>query len=281
MFGFGKKKVPPPLCPSNPGIGIEAKLAFANGGGSWTEEVNLVHIAADILRNHSYRTIDEKTHLRHPDSGFAILPQLVGVQPLEKGGVRTVTTMQVHHPTLAPQGIFEYQHAAGDTVRDSVGKGIDQWVQTDFVTLLESLLPKPKSCTALVMSFPANGDKRARVRRAILGPVAHFMEKPPSADTKATPDDEHPFCPCCLLTRSFEAFKELIEDERFYGLRLFAARDAAGVTQADCRVNGEDWERGAQALRTYVEKWPAAGYEFRKQYVVLQSIKESDHEAPL
>src|SRR6516164_11027463 len=159
MFGFGKKKVPPPLCPSNPGIGIEAKLAFANGGGSWTEEVNLVHIAADILRNHSYRTIDEKTHLRHPDSGFAILPQLVGVQPLEKGGVRTVTTMQVHHPTLAPQGVFEYQHAAGDTVRDSVGKGIDQWVQTDFVTLLESLLPKPKSCTALVMSFPANGDK--------------------------------------------------------------------------------------------------------------------------
>jgi hypothetical protein len=37
-------------------------------------------------------------------------------------------------------------------------------------------------------------------------------------------------------------------------------------------VNGEDWEKGAQALREYAKTWPPAGYEFRKQYVVLQTL---------
>ncbi len=55
--------------------------------------------------------------------------------------------------------------------------------------------------------------------------------------------------------------------------RLFAAREQDGTPLADCRVNGEDWAHGAQALRKYAITWPAAGYEFRKQYVVLQSIK--------
>jgi hypothetical protein len=39
-------------------------------------------------------------------------------------------------------------------------------------------------------------------------------------------------------------------------------------------VNGEDFEKGAQALRDHGATWPAAGYEFRKQYVVLQSIEK-------
>ena len=41
--------------------------------------------------------------------------------------------------------------------------------------------------------------------------------------------EEHPFCPCCLLTGSFEAFRELIEGNGFHGLRLFAARDVVGA----------------------------------------------------
>jgi hypothetical protein len=74
------------------------------------------------------------------------------------------------------------------------------------------------------------------------------------------------------LTKSFEAFKELMEGSGFYGLRLFAAHDQNGVPQADCRVNGEDWEKGAEALRSYVTTWPGTAYEFRKQYVVLHTV---------
>ena len=86
-------------------------------------------------------------------------------------------------------------------------------------------------------------------------------------------DAEHPFCPCCFLTNTFDAFKALMESDRFYGIRLFAARGEDGSPQADCRVNGQDWEDGKRALLGYVETWPQAGLEFRKQYVVMQTLR--------
>jgi hypothetical protein len=278
MFGAGRKKSAPPLCPANPGIGAEVKVAFETAGRSWTEEVNLVDLAAAVFKERGYLVTNEKTWLLHSDSGFTILPQVVEIQPLDNGGVRTVTTMQTCHPTLSPTGVFEYQHSAGDSIADSISNGFDQWVQTDFVPLLDALQPQPETCTTLVMEFPAKGAKLARVRRAVLGPVAHFMQQQPNKPEESAPE-EHPFCPCCLLTQSFEAFRDLIEGEGFYCLRFFAARDTEGSPQADCRVNGEDWERGAQALREYVRTWPPAGYEFRKQYVVLQTIEKAAERA--
>jgi hypothetical protein len=272
MFGFRKKKPAPPLCQSNPGAGVEARVALSTGDRSWTEKVNVVNLAAEVLHKHGHAVTNEKTWLQHADSGFMILPQLVAIQPLE-GGVQTVTTVQVNHPTLAPRGVFEYQHSAGDSIAAAITKGIDQWVQMDYAPLLGATRARPESCTVMEMAFPAKDGVPARTRRAILGPVAHFMQQPPG-QAEGNASEEHPFCPCCLLTRSFEAFKELIEGHGFYGLRLFAARDTEGVPQADCRVNGEDWERGAQALCEYARTWPPAGYEFRKQYVVLQTIEK-------
>jgi hypothetical protein len=77
-----------------------------------------------------------------------------------------------------------------------------------------------------------------------------------------------------LLTTSFETFKDLIESSGFYGLRLLPLRDERGSPQADSRVNGADWDEGAEAVRRYVVTWPAAGFEVRQQYVVLQTINE-------
>ena len=273
MFEFFKKKPALPLCPANPGMGIEAKVAFSNGERSWSEEVNLVSLAATAFKSRGCQVANQKTWLLHSESGYMIQPQLVAIQPLEDGGVQTTTTVQCNHPTLVPDGVFEYQHSTGDNLDDSISKGLDQWLQTDFIPLLDAARLKPESCTMLEMTFPAD-DRPARVRRAILGPVAHVVQNPP-ARPEGNGSEEHPFCPCCLLTNSFEAFRELIEGDGFYGLRLFAMRSPEGAPEADCRVNGEDWERGAQALREYVHTWPEAGFEFRKQYVVLRSIDKS------
>jgi len=283
MFGF-RKKTAPPLCKSNPGICVEGKVAFARGDRSWTEEFNTVSLAASALQERGFAVRTEKTWLVHEDSGFLLLPQLVELQPLDDGGVRTVTTIQTNHPGLAPDGLFEYQHSTGDSSADSIRKGFDQWAQVDFPPLIDALRPKPQACTMLEMAFPAKDAAPARVRRAILGPVMHYVTSPAASNEGRAADalaqgeagDAHPFCPCCLLTRSLETFRELIEDDGFYGLRLYAMRDEQGIPQADCRVNGNDWEKGAQALRDYVKTWPAAGFEFRKQYVVLHSVaKES------
>ena len=283
MFGF-RKKTAPPLCKSNPGICVEGKVAFARADRSWTEEFNTVTLAASALQGRGFAVRAEKTWLVHEASGFILLPQLVELQPLDDGGVRTVTTIQTNHSELAPDGLFEYQHSTGDNAADSIRKGFDQWAQVDFPPLIDALRPKPQTCTMLEMTFPAKDGAPPRVRRAILGPIMHYMASPSAgnedstraADAPAHEDagDAHPFCPCCLLTRSFQTFRELIEGDGFYGLRLYAMRDAEGAPLADCRVNGDDWEKGAQALRDYVRTWPEAGVEFRKQYVVLHSVAE-------
>jgi hypothetical protein len=124
------------------------------------------------------------------------------------------------------------------------------------------------------MTLPQKDASPDLRRRAVLGPVAHYAERPAakSDGTSGSETEEHPFCPCCLLTNSFQAFQSLLEAEGFCGIRLDAARDENGKPQADCRVNGGDWEAGAQALRNYVKTWPARGFEFRKQYVVIQTL---------
>jgi len=265
---FGARK-PPPICPSNTaGMGTAGKVELSNGEQSWTEHFDVVSEAAAAFKSRSHVVTTHKTWLEHGESGFLIQPQLAELQLLESGGVRTVTTMQVNHPALIPAGVFEYQHSTGDTVVSSLTKGFDQWVQTDFVTFLDALRIKPEFCTMMEMTFPAKDGKPELVRRAVLGPVTHMSQTPTDAA-----EGHAPVCPCCLLTNSFEAFRELMGGDAFYGLRLFALRDGDGNPGADCRVNGDDWEKGAQALRAYAHTWPAAGYEFRKQYVVLQTVE--------
>jgi hypothetical protein len=272
MFGFFKKAPGPTKLRSNPGIGTEAKMAMSNGERSWSEAINVVDLAAAALEKQGHRVAHRKTWLEHTESGFTLLPQLVGVQPLDDGGMHTVTTMQSHHPTLIPTGIFEYQHSAGNDVKVAIANGLEQWVQTDFVPLLEALQTQPQSCMQMQMEFPAKDGKSARVRRAILGPIAHYAQEP--IDPKTHAPDDHPFCPCCMLTKSFEAFRQFIEGDDFFALRMFAARDKTGEANADCRVNGDDYNPGMAALRQYASTWVPAGYEFRKQYVVLHTLKK-------
>ena len=168
--------------------------------------------------------------------------------------------------------MFEYQHSVGEGLERSIAAGFDQWRQVDLPVLLDALLPKPAACMALEMAFPATATGPGRSRRRCSAPSPTTARtRPPGLPRSADPDgEEHEFCPCCLFTRSFEAFKSLIESDDFYAIRLYAARDVEGQPQADCRVNGQDWDAGKAALIKYVSTWPAAGYEFRKQYVVLQ-----------
>jgi hypothetical protein len=187
--------------------------------------------------------------------------------------VHTVSTVQVNHPTLAPAGVFEYQHSGGETLNESVAEGLAQWVKMDFVVLVDALRPKPGTCSAMEMSFPAKEGLPARKRRAVLGPVYHARNS-----GERTEPEEHPFCPCCLLTNSFEAFKDLVMGYDVHFLRLFAMREH-GEVGADCRVDGHDFEPGAEALRAYARTWPGGGFEVRKQLVVVQSVEISDAES--
>ncbi|MGP0067264.1 MAG: DUF6348 family protein [Isosphaeraceae bacterium] len=271
----------PTISKANPGIGVKGRVELARGAETWSEALDLVQSMVRVMEQQGHSAVPHETWLELPDPGLVIQPQLVEFYVLKDGGVRTVTTVEASHPEVFPGGIFEFQHATGNNMEASVDRGFEQWSQIDLVTLLDALRPKPQSCTMMQMSLPATDERPARLRRAVLGPVGHLRANPTAVTHESCPtqpgeagtgDDDHPFCSCCFLTRSIAAFKSLIEGDGFRAIRFFAARGVDGSPMADCRINGEDWEPGAQALREYVKTWPGVGYELRKQYVVLQTI---------
>jgi len=231
-----------------------------------TSEPDVAEMAASVMEQRGLAVARDGAWLRHRDSGIGIRPHLLQSQA-SGSFVRSVMVVMTSHPRLAPDGIFEYQHAVAGTLSEAIRSGFDQWLQIDFTVFLDALRDRPEHCMTLEWRFQRDGAPE-RIRRAVLGPVAHMVTHP----ERASGDGEHPFCPCCLLTNTYEAFQRFIEADAFYGIRFFAARNDDGSTQADCRVNGEDWQTGQRALCDYVDTWPQAGFEFRKQYVVLQTL---------
>lgn len=268
MFDWLKPKLPP-ISPAkslaNPSRGIKASIAFSNAERTWKEDVDLLSCLSGVLQTGGYSFSTGKSWIEMA-CGLILLPGIVSFKPLQKGGVQTLTTVEVSHPAGIPAGVFEFQHSTGDDTFQSVAKGFEGWMQMDLPVFLDALRAKAEKCTFMDFDIPAEGNTPARKRRVVLGPASHYATAPADDQKEA-----HPFCPCCLFTQSMEVMKPKIFDGLFYGIRLFAMRDHDGTPGADCRVNGQDWEPGKSALIEYVKSWPNRGVEFRKQYVVIQT----------
>jgi hypothetical protein len=274
MLSWFKRKKPAAKPPAHQSMVQVINVAFSDGERTWQESADLLQILERVLveqNNHRVSKLDQWLLL--DDSGVTLGPSLENLTPVHQKGVQTVTTIDIRHAAFNVERIYEYQHSSGNSTEESLAFGFDQWAKTDLVALLDALRTAPVDCTTLDMEFPASGTTPARHRQAVLGPVAHTCERPrPPRERPPENQDDHDFCPCCLLTHSFEAFKKLIEDDTLYGIRLLALRDQNGDAAADCRVNGEEWEAGKKALRSYVSTWDDAGFEMRKQYVVLRTV---------
>lgn len=260
VMNLNRNKPYKPVKPDgHEGAGTEGRIAFSNAERTWEESFDLIEILEGVLQKHQLTSRGEDGWLVI-DNDLYLLPEIVSIAPLEGGGARTVTSVSVAHEKYIPEGLFEYQHATGKDTNSALAAGIDSWVEVDLPVLMDAVGNNLETCTAMDMEFP---EPAHRIRRALLGPVYHLA----SRNTEF--EEEHPFCPCCLLTNSFEAFRHEIEGEGFYGIRLLVLRDEAGEASADCRVNGIDSEMGKEYLRKYGETWPDRGFEFRKQYVVI------------
>lgn len=247
-----------------PDFGVRAKMAFANAGRTWDEQVDLIELAGNALREEGQQVVCHNDWIELRESGMILRPRLRAFQPMHPQGAQTTTTIALSHPRFGEKGIYEYQHSTGQSTADALGKGFQQWCKVDLAVLLDALQGKPKACMVMQADFPAEGRRAARTRRGVMGPVAHLRQRPEPQG------EEHPFCACCFFTRTMPAFKRFFEDDGFYALRFFGMRDQDGQVHADCRVNGDEFEDGKDAIRQYVQSWPDFGFEFRKQYVVFQ-----------
>ena len=205
------------------------------------------------------------------DSGLRLSPHAIGADPRDNGGWQTSTVIEARHPELFADGLFEYQHAAGDSQQEAALSGFENWVRVDLATLQAAIgANDAPELQMLTLRYPAEETGTALARAVVLGPLAHYRGEP-ADDAAACSEDDHGSCPCCLFTQSLDAFNDLLKTRQFLGIRLFASRDADGQCEADCRVNGHDFPAALPLLRAYAARWPQAGLEFRKQYVVVRT----------
>ncbi|MEH6418737.1 DUF6348 family protein [Pseudomonas sp. CGJS7] len=267
--------------PANPGSDTHGHLRFVDEDGEeWLEPFDLPELAAQILNELGHEArVGEDGWLELSGSGWRLLPQFIEFHERDDGNIGTATTVQCNHPTLSPLGLFEYQYAIHETFDEAAGAGFRKWARTDLPALLDAERDEPDACMTMSMELPEKDGQPARKRRLLFGPVEHFgRQEPAAADQQDGQDAEEAedFCPCCLFTKSIDAFDPLLRSDRFYGVRLFASNDPSdGKRQADCRVNGEEWAQAQDALRAYAATWPAgAGLEYRKQYVIVQNLAD-------
>jgi len=207
------------------------------------------------------------------DGEFAVLASDIGIackfggSREHPGRVGAMTCTVTSHPVHFPDGVTEFQNSQGETLEEALRSGFEMWAKVDLALLELIVNDKVSECMSMQLGFPMK-DGSTLTRQVVFGGTAHFAD-----DSKETEEaEEHPFCPCCLFTNSLEALKPEVEQDRFLGIRLFAARDTDGAAQSDFRINGEDFEPGRDALKHYVASWPERGLEFRKQYVVVRTI---------
>jgi len=265
---FCRARSEPQGHPANPGQGARLKIAFRNDERQWEENIDLVDLLREVLASAGWASHPQNDWLV-TDSGLWLRPQFGSFEPNDNGEVSTTTTIEVAHPVLLPEPCFEFQHSGDESFAQSVRTGFEQWVHMDWLVFDDLVTPASRHCHRVGIDYPS-ADRAAPPlqRRLLLGPVQHiFSCSVPLASS--TPAEDHPFCPCCLFVNSMRAFDPQLRSHGTFGIRLYAARDINGRLHADCRVNGEDWEAGEQALLAYAATWPDRGLETRKQYVMI------------
>ncbi|QIL74276.1 hypothetical protein G7048_27820 (plasmid) [Diaphorobacter sp. HDW4B] len=265
---FNELHTEPPTHPGNPGYATWVRFDFEREDDSsdteqWVEEVDLIELLKDALAEAGWNARREE-HWLVTDNGFWLKPQFVEHAHTEEA-IQTTTTIEVAHLSLLSQSCFEYQHSISEeSATDSMREGLIRWVHMDWKTFDDLASSTLQHCQQMEMTFP-DAEGADHPRKVLFGPVRYVVTNP----VPEAPDDEHTFCPCCLFTNTIKAFEPQLHAKETFGVRLFASRGADGEVMADCRVNGEDWEAGAEALREYVRSWPECGYEYRKQYVLI------------
>lgn len=277
MFNWFRKRPPeqPPPEEEHPRFKNPGQIAFAKGSRSWTEDYDVVAALASVLEDAGHRVFRDGPALGIEEQGYRFVPELRGFQPLDEGGSSTMTTIQVSHPQLFPDGVFEYQHARGETVQESLLAGMGGWLESDLPVFLDLPKESPETCTVVEITLPPTAERGELKRRVLLGPVGFHLEDLASAEEREPEpceedEEEHPpFCACCLFSNTAEALQPQIDSDAFVAIRFFGMRN--GEIGADCRINGHDFEPGKEAIRNYVATWPQRGVQFRKQFVVIHT----------
>ncbi len=240
----------------------------------------LFSLLQQALKKFNFETVYlEEGWLYHEDSDFILAPEFIFAEnDNDNGRTSTGTIIHIYHHQLFAEPIFEYQYSWGDSADEALITGFEWWIQSDWLLLLDVLKTNEHDFMTMQMEFDIEETGTKQKREIIFGNVAHYGGKQTqSASNNSDNDveDEHDFCPCCLFTNSVEAFQPLLQSNDTFAIRLFASYDADTQTaDADCRINGEEFDQAKPLLCDYAKTWGSEDIEFRKQYIIIKSIND-------
>lgn len=220
----------------------------------------LFQILSNALLSYGFVTNRIENWLVHEETGFLFAPELLYIEPSENN-VSTGSVVHSYHADLFPDAIFEYQYYSfeNDAVQ-SLTEGFKLWIETDLLLLMNAL--KQDNHDFMTMTIDKEDGKPTKL---LFGDVAQMGNS-----NHSDSHDEDGFCPCCLFTNSIDAFQPLLNDNKNHAIRLFAYKNTEkGDIDADCRVNGEEFEEAKPALINYAKTWQGKDMIFRKQYMLI------------
>lgn len=219
-----------------------------------------------LLKEYGFEFEINDKWLIHKETGYAIYPQLVDIEDINENSVKTLTSIQINHNVLFPNGISDIQPNYDNDFIASIEGGFQQWIQMNWQVLVDTLNNQSQNFS-LEMSF--NLENKEIIRRISLSGIAHYRQY---ETQEISSNEPHKFCPCCFITQNMDYFMPLIQSNETYFIRLFAYRNN-GEKLAICQVNGQEYEYGKTGLLEYIDKWENCGSEFRKQYVIIRTIE--------
>ena len=248
--------------PTNPGKETEFSFDYIDYKNEldtiWVELIGLTEaiLKDEGLPGHGYEPSEQEDCVLLNEN-IAIIVLLVENVKTDETNFKTTISIEVKHREKELNNIFEVHQEQGDDPEASAIEGIEKWVRNDLGVILDALNHTNQFTAHLRL------DSDTREPRAIVtGPILHKAEKPPIKD-------EEPFTERSFTMNLLKPLKPLLDEHTFYALRFFVAKNREGEVEANCRLNGADFEEGRKALLEYAKTWPSRGFELRRQFVVI------------
>lgn len=159
------------------------------------------------------------------------------------------------HADYFPNGIEEHVAGLGETLEQKVVSVIDNYIDSTFTTIMESLSDKHYDNLDLTITT-AEG---TTVWHTYLGTAilqGHWTSQP-GYET--------------MYDLIREKVKDKLTETPFNWLKLYISKSDEGNIIGECAWNNEPWPEGLAALQQYAQTWEVSGAFYSlKQFVVIK-----------
>lgn len=177
---------------------------------------------------------------------------------------------------LFPGPIFEFVYGWGSSTKVATINAFERWIDSDFPVIHDFLADHKleNGHTSEVKIASNSGETGEQISwKGIIGPLLIFKGGEVVYDQENRNE---------IIKPLFEAITgDFLGRRGMYPIRCFMSKNSDQQIEVDCRVNGEEWKRGYDALVECCQRWEVQDYLFWKQYLLIYSLEGNLEEGDL